>query len=422
MNHSSGTLHNIRWNELCPSLVLVRALRVSLMVRVLVIAMAGVLLTHWGWSMVDRLFATATPQLSRLDETLTTGMLNSEIRILDSENDGPLLEPPSATPGALDNKDSPILFDSTDLVLWGGPLARAWTWLSEPFVRTTRSAMVRGTAGWKYSAALGLCSLWTIVVWALFGGAIVRIAALHLTRHETPAPLSALKEASQKWVATAGAPLIPLVGSVLIAAPLILAGLMLRSDMLALVIGLIWILIIVWGFLLAVILIGMLVGWPLMWATIGVERTDAFDGVSRCFAYVYQRPLHMVCYVLIAGALGWLGQVAVEYFATVAIAIGEWSLSWGAGGQRLAELMATTENSLTGMAATGAKGIRFWKDALQLLVASYAPAYLWSASVGIYLLLRRQVDSTEMDEISIEEDADGLPPLRDDPSGVPQML
>jgi hypothetical protein len=203
----------------------------------------------------------------------------------------------------------------------------------------------------------------------------------------------------------------------------------------ALVIGLSWVFIIVWGLVLAILLIGLLIGWPLMWATVGVERTDAFDGVSRCYAYVYQRPLHLMFYIVLAIGLGWLGQVGVTYFALAAASLGEWAVSWGAGRERLAALLApvvTTDipgvdgadtDGLTGLVASGAAGIRFWKATLQLVVASYAVAYLWSAAVGIYLLLRRQVDATEMDEVITEEAAEenrhGLPPLHADPSGVP---
>jgi len=282
---------------------------------------------------------------------------------------------------------------------------------------------------------LSLCGIWAIVVWALLGGAISRIAALHLTRGETPGPLTALREASQKWAALIGAPLIPLIGATLLALPMALAGLMLRTDFMVLVIGLTWVFIIVWGFVLAIVLIGLLIGWPLMWATVGVERTDAFDGVSRCYAYVYQRPLHLMLYIVLAIALGWVGQVGVAYFSLAASSLGEWAVSWGSGRERLAALLApvashdmlgaggTVTDGWTGLVVSGAAGIRFWKAALRLVVASYAVAYLWSAAVGIYLLLRRQVDATEMDEVVSEEGADenrhGLPPLHADPSGVP---
>ena len=95
MNQPSGALYEIRWNEVCPSLVLVRALRVSVMVRVLMLAMAGVVLTQWGWSLVDEIFATAAPQLLHLDQPSTSTMRIGEFGDVD----------------------------------WGGPLARAWAWL-----------------------------------------------------------------------------------------------------------------------------------------------------------------------------------------------------------------------------------------------------------------------------------------------------
>lgn len=411
---STGTVYDIRWNEVCPSLILVRALRVSVMLRVLGLAMVGVVLTHWGWSMVDHVFPGSAPKLARLAEQPISAGLGSDWSAgLTPSHVGMEMAKANATP---------TLLDSAGLVHWGGPLAHAWAWLSEPFVRSARHS-----SGWRQSITLSLSGIWAILVWALFGGAISRIAALHLTRGETPGPWSALKGAFQKWAASAGAPLIPLLGAAVLAIPMMFAGLLLRADLMALVIGLVWILVIVWGFVLAVILVGLLIGWPLMWATIGVERTDAFDGVSRCYAYVYQRPLHLAFYIALALVLGWIGQFVVVYFAMAALSLGEWAVSWGAGGERIAELTVPTGgeapawNILSGVATTGASGIRFWKSALQVLVASYALAYLWPAAVGIYLLLRRQVDSTEMDEVAVDEGTQGLPPLQDHASGVPSV-
>ncbi len=471
---SPGTLYDIRWNEVFPPLILIRALRVSLMVRVLGLALVGVVLTSWGWSWIDQLFPAGAVHLTPLTDHLAITR-EGEASWLSLPMQRPLVAVRSHAPGEfptvgsatktesppassrLPGRDrgkiqsarSESLADNQPSVQqtlleevpefadrvagwgdWGGPLTCAWSWLSEPLVRSAGFA-----SGWQQSMVSSLCGLWAIVIWALFGGAISRIAALHLTRGETPGPLAALQEAFQKWYALIGAPLIPLAGSALLALPMVLAGLMLRTDFMALVIGLSWVFIIIWGFVLAIVLIGLLIGWPLIWATVGVERTDAFDGVSRCYAYVYQRPLHLMFYITIAIALGWLGQVGVTYFALAAASLGEWAVSWGSGRERLAALLTPVANhaipgaeganadGLTGLVASGVAGIRFWKAALQLLVASYAVAYLWSATVGIYLLLRRQVDATEMDEVVTEERGDeelhGLPPLHTDPSGVP---
>ena len=397
----SGTLYDIRWNEVCLPLILVRALRVSVLVRVLGLSLVGVLLTEWGWSWFDQIFESGAAHLTPLTDLL----------------------PYQTTSGLVER--------ATDWTSWRDPLTCAWSWLSEPLVRSARL-----DSGWQQSMVLILSGIWAIVVWALLGGAISRIAALYLTRGETLGPLMALKEAFQKWPALIGATLIPLIGSALLALPMVLAGLMLRSDFMALVIGLCWIVVILWGFVLAVILIGLLIGWPLMWATLGVERTDAFDGVSRCYAYVYQRPMHLILYLALAIALGWLGQFGVTYFALSAASLGEWAVSWGAGRETLATLLAPVAmeasgveldaaDGVSGLVVSGAAGIRFWKATLRLGVASYSVAYLWSASVGIYLLLRRQIDATEMDEVVIDEGSEeslhGLPTLHADPSGVPSI-
>jgi hypothetical protein len=52
---------------------------------------------------------------------------------------------------------------------------------------------------------------------------------------------------------------------------------------------------------------------------------------------------------------------------------------------------------------------------------AYLSSYLWTAAVAIYYLLRKNVDATELTEVYMpEEDHDyGLPPLKQDPAGVP---
>ena len=373
------------------------------MLRVLGLAMLGVVLTHGGWLVVDRMFSDSAVDLPRLTEQSMLEALRPQ---------SPEVVAPSELRGVLEEtKTTQPQFEPFGLTWWGGPLVQAWNWLSEPFVRSVRDGI-----GWKQAIALALSGFWAIFIWALFGGAIARTAALHLTRGETPGPWAAVKEAFQKWPATAGAPLIPLVGAVGFAIPLFLLGLLLRVDFLAMVVGLLWILVIACGLVLAVVLVGLLAGWPLMWATIGVERTDAFDGVSRCYAYVYQRPLHLAFYVAVALALGWIGQLVVIYFAMAASMLGEWAVSWGAGTERMAAVTGVALPEDKGALAMGASGVWFWKSAWQLFAGSYSLAYLWSAAVGIYLLLRRQVDSTEMDEVTLEEVDRPLPPLEKQPS------
>jgi hypothetical protein len=81
-------------------------------------------------------------------------------------------------------------------------------------------------------------------------------------------------------------------------------------------------------------------------------------------------------------------------------------------------------DELSAIAAAGGKMIRFWSLALASLATAFPMAYLWPAATGIYLLLRRLIDSTELAESSVD-DAElepGLPPLVQDPvTGVPKV-
>ncbi len=399
MSQPPGTLYEIRWNEICPWLILVRALRVALLLRVLLLAFVGVVLTQWGWGALDRVFSDTPVALERLTDTVPQQNLTTD----------------SPIPSTTENVSA---FREFTAGTNSGPLVRGWTWLTRPFI-----LLANRETSWRRSWVLSLSGIWAIIVWSLFGGAISRIAAVHLTRGETLSPIAALQAAVAKWVTTAGAPIIALASSAALALPLVIDGLFMRLDFVAMLAGLLWVLVLAWGLMLAVVLLGLMLGWPLMWATIGVERTDAFDGVSRCYAYVYQRPLHLVAYVLIATLLGLLGEMVVHYVVSAGITLSEWTVSWGAGNERTAQLVAHTASDLGGMANTGAQAIHFWKWTLSAISASFPIAYLWPATVGIYLLLRRHIDSTEMDEIAFDEGEpnQGLPGLTTDETGIPQV-
>ena len=404
-----GALYEIRYNEICPWLILVRSLRAALFVRVLMLALVGVFVTQWGWMAFDSLFSSHAAELM-----LITDASSSEFEA------GPLLAEPI---DGIDENSSFTLPNTSSITerFTSGPLARSWGWLSEPFIRSTSEDVTLGEC-----LVLMLSGTWAVVVWALFGGAISRIAALYLTRGEKLGPFAALQHAFSKWLASAGGPLIMLFAAAALAIPLMLAGLMMQFDIFALLIGVLWVLALCWGLGLAALLLGLLLGWPLMWATIGVESSDAVDGISRCYAYVFQRPLHLVFYLFVASVLGLLGEIAVNYFAVAGVQLTDWTVSWGMGKDRMAELAAVGSEqgeNLGVMARWGASAVVGWKNVLLAVAASYPLGFLWSAAVGIYLLLRRHIDSAEMDEINLEQGEPnvGLPKLSGTGTGVPQV-
>lgn len=368
-----GILYEIRWKDVCPWLILVAALRVSLLFRVILLAFAGMLLTRGGWRFYESLFDD-----NRLAEVL--------------------FETPELSPRLTWSDGAPVL---AEVAQW--PLVQPWLWLSEPFWNFARLEVTAADA-----LRFLVAGIWALLIWSIFGGAICRIAGIELTRGKTVGTFSALNDALLKVGSTVGGPIISLLGAASLASPAIVGGLLLHSEPLTALVGFLWIFLLAWSLMVAVVLIGLLIGWPLMWATIAVERTDSFDAVSRCYAYVYQRPLQLAFYLLVAVAMGLFGEVVVYVFLQATLYLSEWLISWGAGLERTLEVATRDADS------PGSSAIQFWKTTAALLAACYPFAYFWSAIVAIYLLLRRHVDSTDIEEAALPE--------ADDQSSLSEVL
>jgi len=73
------------------------------------------------------------------------------------------------------------------------------------------------------------------------------------------------------------------------------------------------------------------------------------------------------------------------------------------------------------LGAWGWNLIGFWEGCVRLFALGFVYSYFWNASTAIYLLLRRNDDGTELDDIHVDNPtpAYGLPPLAKDAAGVP---
>ncbi|NIO46969.1 MAG: hypothetical protein GTN77_09335 [Planctomycetales bacterium] len=255
------------------------------------------------------------------------------------------------------------------------------------------------------------CGLWTLAVWSFFGGAITRTAVLRLSRDEVAGWRSVRSFVQSKWSSYFAAPLFPLLGIGLLAIPVAVLGIFARGDASALVTAIFWPLALVAGFLMALLLVGLAFGWPLMWSTISAEGTDAFDALSRSYAYVFQRPLFYLAYAALAAGVGVVGGYLVHYFALLVVHVTLWGASWGGSADRVAQLAQHgLDSNLGGFASLL---VMFCNSAVLTLAAGFAISYLWCAAAAIYLLLRRQVDAAELDDVYLEpqEERFGLPPL-----------
>jgi hypothetical protein len=437
----------VRWNELFPWLLVLRAVRVSLLARVLLLAVLGVLATQAGWKAIELTVGVGEGDTPLA--TLTGRPAPSAMSLVRSS--------PPAAEADLQVEQAHGVFESVDSQWFSGPLVRGWAWFIQPLTR------LYDADSWRAWFRLHLAGLWTIAAWAFFGGAICRIAAVYLARGEVIGPLEAVKSAAKNWVATAGAPAGSYALIALVAIPVLLAGVLLRIDLLALLVGAVWIVAIVGGLVVAVVGLGLLLGWPLMWSTVAVEQTDGFDAVSRGYAYLYQRPLHATFLVLLATALGLVAQAVLGTFVDASLEATRWLAGVGAGQTHATAILDGVEapsqsqpeagpalkpaggespaaggddstanrekedsEELAGGQAVGAVGqlggaeTRFWCGVFAWIAACYPAAFLWPVAVAGYLLLRRQIDATDLDEVSLEGMAPqrSLPPLAVEPSST----
>ena len=421
MPNDGGPLREIAWSEIFPWLLLVRAFRVSIQVWQLLLGATGVLLTILGWWALANVFGGTK------EEPLKDWLAGPY-------QSCPWTEPDDAWPwtslGPWPDLDSVQLVpqqavDPSHHRLWqpgppqlgrypGSPFLGAWRQLRAPFRQLFDRKL--GITG----LAFLLCAcLWATAVWALFGGAITRRAALDLGREENLGVKGSLRFAAAKWGSYVLAPLLPMFGLLICAAPILVLGLLMRFDVGLLLVGVVWPLALLASILMALLLLALLFGWPLMWPTISTEMSDSFDAVSRSWSYVYHRPLHYLFYAAVVTVLGGLGWLLVAYFADWVAYLPVWAASWTAGQERMDEIFGGGA-SLGTTGRWGAEIIHFWDGCVRLLALGFVYSYFWTASTAIYLLLRRDDDGTDLDDVQLDavDQRYGLPPLEEDAAGV----
>ena len=238
-----------------------------------------------------------------------------------------------------------------------------------------------------------LAAAWVLLIWGLIGGAIARVAALDLARGERIGLGAAVRFAMRKAPALLGSPMLPLFGLAAVTASLALFGLLYRlpGTFGTTAAGVLAFLPLLGGLVLAVVVVGLAAGWPLMHAAVAAEAEDGFDAMSRAYAYSRQRPWHYVLYVLLAAAAGGVGFVFIDLFAQLVVALSRWGLSFGGPAGTVAALYAEGK-AVVPPAAVATHG--FWLAAVGLLVHAWVYSYFWTVATTIYLLLRRDVDAT----------------------------
>ena len=133
-------------------------------------------------------------------------------------------------------------------------------------------------------------------------------------------------------------------------------------------------------FLAVFVILGAAFGLPLMLSALMSENSDCFDALSRAYAYALQRPLRYAFYLFIGAFFGLLGKLMMSALVWLAAA-----LFFAVSGKDPADVQC----ALTW----------YFIYTAGLLPVSFTIIYVTSLFSGIYMLLRRDVDAVELDEV-----------------------
>jgi hypothetical protein len=261
-------------------------------------------------------------------------------------------------------------------------------------------------------------------VWSFFGGVVSRLAAVEFARDERSSLPSALRFAGGRFVSYLCSPLLPIAFILVLWLICLVGGVIGRIPWVGeALVGALWLIPLVLASFVALLLIGVAAGWPLMVATISTEATDAYDGFSRSYSYVYSRPWHGLWFVVVAMVYGLVVFVFVKLLASLVVYLAGWAVSAGMDLENLRPAWSPFVSTLAdgerfvrdspGWMEIGRPLAGFWLRVVVLAVVAFGSSYFWTAATIIYVLLRKSEDAADLDEVFLttEPERDDLLPL-----------
>lgn len=290
------------------------------------------------------------------------------------------------------------------------------------------------SGNWKVYLPLALIIFGLLAIWSIIGGAITRIASLEYARGTKVGLMDAVKYSTKKFWSYFWGPMAPLVGVLFFVLLNALGGLIGQIKFLEVFVALGFPIILVFSFLILFVGIIGSVGSGLMFPTISADGSDAFDAMSRAYSYVLSKPVGFVMYFASAVAYGfvclYLVATAVDLlvntsFVTVGMGMGEkfqsvataisglahpTGLAVNYGFITQAKLAFGTLGSGTLVFTTVA--LIFYLFLIKIAVWAVVASFAGSAQSVLYLLMRKDVDGTEIEDVYTEEtEAEFMAPL-----------
>ena len=254
-----------------------------------------------------------------------------------------------------------------------------------------------------------LNTLGILALWAFVGGCLARRSVLELGMHVTSPWINTLRWVAPRWQSIVWSVAMPLALVLLFCLVPLLLGWISNIPVVGQPVALV--------LMLPVALMALGVGWVagialfgFSLATVSIvteKQADAFDGMSRASAYVFQRPATLFLAVLVAEWIGHFGGSVVSIVLNTGYNIIAQAFAMGSFG-RLGAMNSWLDGCFLGI--------------VPLLITAFGFSFFWTTSTAIYLVLRKDVDRAEFDLIDMDSTlpAKPLPKLAESPEPAPK--
>ena len=422
MANNYDTVKGVDWREVFPWTALTRAFTVAVSIPVLLLASFGVGLTVSGWAIAESLLVPE--QLTLAPAGATTDEMESVSNQGDTFAEDTALQNAAETPFVDGSEQIP---EPTVAVQPPGHFAPAMGSIAEGDTRSVferllvgeglmlvadlHDMLLGGDRELDAKTSYAICIIdfvWLLVVWGFFGAMITRIAVIRIGRGEKIGLKEAMADVRKKYISYVMSPVFVLVSCFVLSLPVVLISLLLNFDIGVLLASVLWIVAIVASVGVAVLLTGFFFGWPLMWPTISAEEDgDVYEATSRTFAYTFQAPIQYLFYVSISLAIWVPSVMLVQNFTSLAEQVVFSGMNVAADEGQLIQDYLTGKVSLDGqsqifiMGANIISGLHWFAH---LMADAFCVGFFFASFSGIYLLLRRLVDHTPLDEVFVIDD------------------
>ncbi len=416
-----GTIRRIDWQELTPVVLLARVPAVASGFRVLFLGLTGILLTILVGYMINGMVLMT--KISA-DRGLENGpLLPRANAIAASPRMNELYSSPTYIEPLIDFRSEKRMSFRSD------PIGFSWRLLQRSVLVPWDLFSAAGSRFLSLKAATwgerGIALLWLVFllgVWSFVGGITCRTAGLRFSLDQSDSFGSHARFFQKRGWGYFSSLLIVSLGILVC-------------------LGLAWLAVCLYSFpvgnyisaflfpfsllfALGAVYLGvvLLLGWPIMFAAVSVEGVDGFDAISRTFSYLQQRPFHYLFYWGASGVLGVICFVFLSLFLDgavyVAIHVGGLPSHVAIGSFGDLVLPKQSENLSLPECI-----VLCWCAMMQLLKLAFIFGWFWATATAIYLMLRRSVDGTPLDEIfrfgSNAAPPRKLPKIRNDDKGAP---